>query len=166
MSSRLVATALPMRSITRTVGIASARCSHKPNSNPKPVDRKTIRSMTLNDSTVELPAKVLSSPTASLARSLSRQITSSIPSTASLPWPVNTFAQAFEEDRKLGDLCKTFISGVQQGKTVRAGPSMEDGLWLERFGGPGKMLDQFGGRGAVVKREAGLDGRGYLRVLI
>ncbi|KZM22090.1 hypothetical protein ST47_g6783 [Ascochyta rabiei] len=35
-----------------------------------------------------------------------------------------------------------------------------EGLWLERFGGPGRTLQHVG------EREVGLDGTGYLRVLI
>lgn len=71
---------------------------------------------------------------------------------------------------------KTFIRGEQQvlnGKSQREGTwqgrdvgNMGKQLWLNRFGGPGMNIETAPGDGLVVVREDGVDGRGYLMVLI
>lgn len=68
MSSRLVST-LPMRTVTRTVAIASTRCSEPPR--VKHVNHNTTNFVTLDDSIKESSVQVLSSPTLALAKSLS-----------------------------------------------------------------------------------------------
>lgn len=114
---------------------------------------------------MESPAKVLSSPTVSLAKLLSQQIVSSRPASSSLPWSVDVFARAFEEDRKLDKLCEAFVL-CEQDKVTRAWEPVEKELWLERFGGPGKTTENVAGVGTVVLRDAGPDGKAYLRILI
>lgn len=39
-------------------------------------------------------------------------------------------------------------------------------MWLKRFGGPGKTMDDVAGEVTVVLRYNGEDGKSYLRVLI
>lgn len=83
-----------------------------------------------------------------------------------MPWPVDVFAKAFEKDRKLDKLSEAFVFCEKQGKIARAWEPVEKEMWLERFGGPGKTIERVAGKGTVVLRDAGPDGKGYLRVLI
>lgn len=110
---------------------------------------------------METPTKVHFLPTTILAKSLSQQIISSKP-----PSNIDVFAKAYEEDRKLDKTCETFVLGERQGKIARAWEPAEKELWLERFGGPGKTVEKVVGKGTVVLRDVGPDGKGYLRVLI
>jgi hypothetical protein len=115
---------------------------------------------------METSTKVHSSPTIVQAKSLSQQIISSKPPSNSVPLPVDVFAKALEEDRKLDKMCETFVFDERQGKIARAWEPAEKELWLERFGGPGKAVEKVVGKGTVVLRDVGPDGKGYLRVLI
>lgn len=108
----------------------------------------------------------LSSPKLALAKSLSHQIKPSKPTSSTLALPVGVFARAFEENRKLDESNKAFQFGEHHGKIAHAWEPVEKEMWLERFGGPGKMLDRVLGTGRVVQRDAAPDGKGYLRVLI
>ena len=115
---------------------------------------------------MESPAKVSFSPILSLAKLLSHQIKSSTTPFSSLPWPVEVFARAYEENRKLDQMHKTFALSEQHSKIDHSWEPMEKELWLERFGGPGKTLERVVGNETVVLRDVGPDGKGYLRVLI
>ena len=115
---------------------------------------------------MDRPTQVQSSLTMTLAKILSRQINSSTPPSAALPWSAGVFAKVLEEERRVDKLCKTFVFSERQGKIVRAWEPMEKELWLERFGGPGKTAEKVAGNGLIVLRDVGADGKGYLRVLI
>jgi heat shock protein HslJ len=84
--------------------------------------------------------------------------------------PMSTFAKAFEEDREVEELCKTFVLARQDdGEVATAQEQLgKEGkeLWLERSGGPGKVMEEVVSNGTVVLREVGPDGKGFLRVLI
>lgn len=153
-----------MRAVTRIAGSVSSRCLKS--SRFEHINYNTTGFANPGAGMMESPEKVLSSPTTTLAKLLSHQITASNPPSSSLPYPVNLFATAFEEDRKLDKLCKTFVLRERQGNVARAWEPTEKEMWLERFGGPGKRLEKVVGHGTVVLRDAGPDGKGYLRVLI
>ena len=83
-----------------------------------------------------------------------------------MPWPVGVFAKTFEENRKLDRFSNTFVHSEAQSKITRAWEPVEKEFWLERFGGPGKTMERVAGKGTVVLRDVGEDGKAYLRVLI
>lgn len=155
MSSRVVSTALPLRTVTRTTSLALSRAprgSQLGNINPN-----ATAFATLDESGTASRKKVLSSPNVSLARSLNFQIVSSKPPYSNSIWIGGDSAKTFEKDRRFHG---------QQGKIARAWEPVEKELWLERFGGPGNTVEKVVGKGTVVVREIGADGKGYLRVLI
>ena len=153
-----------MRTVTRSAGLVSARCSQSPKSDR--VNRNTTNFATVDNTMMDRPTQVQSSLTMTLAKILSRQINSSTPPSAALPWSAGVFAKVLEEERKADKLRKTFVFSERQGKIVRAWEPVEKELWLERFGGPGKAAEKVAGNGLIVLRDVGADGKGYLRVLI
>ncbi|KAH6625442.1 hypothetical protein C7974DRAFT_413960 [Boeremia exigua] len=163
MSSRLVSTALSLRTVTRAAALAAARYAP-----PSRIDnnRNTTYFAALNRSTPTPSPQVSFSPILARAKSLSHEIETAAPASSGLSWPVDVFAKAFEEDRRLDALSKAFVSGEKRSKMSRVWEPVEKELWLERYGGPGKRLERVVGNGTVVLREAALDGKGYLRVLI
>ncbi|KAF1927567.1 uncharacterized protein M421DRAFT_170335 [Didymella exigua CBS 183.55] len=128
MSARLVLSPLPMRTVTRAAAVASIRCSEA--ARLKRVDHNTTNFASLNDSMKDSSTQVLFSPTLAVAKSLSHQIKPSTPQSASLPWPVDGFAKAFEEDRKIDKLSKTFVHGEKQDRIVSAWEPAEKEFWL------------------------------------
>ena len=83
-----------------------------------------------------------------------------------MPWPVGASAETFEEYRKFDKFNETFVQGETQGKIARAWEPAEKDFWLERFGGPGRTVERVAGKGTVVLRDVGEDGKAYLRILI
>lgn len=164
MSSRLVASSLPMRAVTRSAAIVSARCSEA--SRVKNVNHKTTNFATLNDGLQESSTQVLPSPTPTAAKSLSHQIRSLTPPSTALSRPFGVFAKTFEEDREVDRKSRVFVHGEKQDKIARAWEPVEKELWLERLGGPGRTIERVAGKGTVVLRDVGGDGKAYLRVLI
>ncbi|KAJ8119121.1 hypothetical protein OPT61_g5 [Boeremia exigua] len=79
--------------------------------------------------------------------------------TSNPPW---SGPKMVEGDGMLDKLNKTCITGGQDGKILRMWQPVEKAPWLERFGGPGNVTCN----DEVVLREAGSDGKVYLKVLI
>jgi hypothetical protein len=152
-----------MRAVTHSAAISSTRSSEA--SKVKHLNLKTTNFATPNDNLMESPTQVLSSPILAVAKSLSHQIKSSTPSSTALPWPVGVFAKAVD-GRKFDRFNETSVIGEAQGKVARAWEPVEKELWLERFGGPGRTIERVAGKGTVVLRDVGEDGKAYLRVLI
>lgn len=91
---------------------------------------------------------------------------SSKSASSSLSWPVGVFANVNEEGRKLNELCQMPVLGEMQDRIARTWDLVEEEPWLERFGGPGKTMENVAGHGTVVLRDSGPGGKAYLRVLI
>lgn len=164
MSSRLVFSPLVMRTVARSAAIPPAPCSEA--SKVKHANNNATNFAILSNNSKESSTQVLSSPTLAVAKSLSQQIKLSTPSSTSLPWPVGVFAKAFEDDRKLSKFSEAFVHREPQDKIARAWEPVEKEFWLERFGGPGRIIESVASKGTVVLRDVGEDGKAYLRVLI
>ena len=79
---------------------------------------------------------------------------------------MDVFAKAFEEGRKLDRPSEALVFVDRRGKVVCRWEPVEKELWLERFGGPGRVMETAAGNGTMVLRDSGSDGTRYLRVLI
>lgn len=90
----------------------------------------------------------------------------STPASSSFPRPGNLCTQAFEEKRELEQPTGGIVFGEQHSKVTHAWEPVEKELWLERFGGPGKVIEGVNGNPRMVLRDAALDGKGYLKILI
>lgn len=164
MSSRLVSAALSKRTVIRNTALAAAQQSNSPRLGR--VNGNTSYYASLENSTPGPFIQVTSSPTLALLRSLSQQTMVSTPASSSLPQPVNLCAQEFEESGELEQPTGGVVSGEQHSKVMLAWEPVENELWLERFGGPGRTIEGVSGDPRMVLRDAALDGKGYLKILI
>lgn len=164
ISSRLVSFPLVVRAVVRSVAFAPARCSNA--FKVKHAYHNATDFATLSNNSKKSSNQVFSSPTLAVAKSLSQQIKVATPLSTSLPWPVDVFTEAFEDDRKLSKFSETFVHRVAQAEIARAWEPVEKEFWLERFGGPGRIIESMASKETVVLRDVGEDGNAYLRVLI
>lgn len=150
MPARLFSSALPLRAAARRAAFPTATYPKSPK--VASLASQITNSVTLASTTKSPNAQVESSLTPHVAKSLSHQTSAASTATSSPPRPMEVLAKPSKGNSKLGDLSERICDGeeVGEGKVACADEMVGEKLWLERFGGPGKEVEEVASGGTVV----------------